>query len=285
MHTTLKTIWVYENIQEDVKFYSKLNVALLLASVTLWKKNHPTFECVLYCDSMTKNLLEELQVTHLWDSIILYKHELNIDRSVFWACNKVKVLTEQIEPCILMDHDSLVFKPIHEHLQDKVLVANLEQGAGYYPSNLDTYVRQLDYKPRWTTDSLNVSFLYFPDPKFLNLYSTTSLQMMEDFTKMGTPNSQYLIFAEQLWLRHLLDREQIEYKSLLSDYWDCNAWDWGEKHNKGIWNLPEGNLYFHHYGPLKTYILGLDEWYEREMKMLFNCINIKDLDLSNVYNK
>ena len=281
----MKTIWVYENIQEDVKFYSKLNVALLLASVTLWKKNHPTFECVLYCDSMTKSLLEELQVTHLWDSIILYKHELNIDRSVFWACNKVKVLTEQTEPCILMDHDSLVFKPIHEHLQDKVLVANLEKGEGYYPSNLDTYIKQLDYKPRWTTDSLNVSFLYFPDPKFLNLYATTSLQMMEDFTKMGAPNSQYLIFAEQLWLRHLLDREQIEYKSLISDYWDCNAWNWGEKHNKGIWDLPEGNLYFHHYGPLKGYITSNPKWYEEEMEMLLNCINIKDLDLSNVYNK
>ena len=281
----MKTIWVYENIQEDVKFYSKLNVALLLASVTLWKKNHPTFKCVLYCDSMTKILLEELQVIHLWDSIILYKHKLNIDRSVFWACNKVKVLTEQTEPCILMDHDSLVFKPIHEYLQDKVLVAHLEKGAGYYPNNLDPYLKQLSYKPRWKSDSLNVSFLYFPDPEFLNLYSTTSLKMMEDFTKLKVPNSQYLIFAEQLLLRHLLDREQVEYDCLISNYWDCLEWDWAEKSNKGIWDLPEGNLYFHHYGPLKAYILGMENRYKEEMEMLLNCINIKGLDLSNVYNK
>jgi len=109
--------------------------------------------------------------------------------------------------------------------------------------------------------------------------------MMEDFTKMEVPNSQYLIFAEQLLLRHLLDREQIEYDCLISNYWNCLKWDWGEESNKGIWNLPKGHLYFHHYGPLKTYILGMKDRYEEEMEMLLNCINIKDLDLSNVHNK
>lgn len=281
----MKTIWVYENIQEDVEFYSKLNVALLLSSVTLWKKNHPTFECVLYCDSMTQSLLEELQVTHLWDSLINYKHTLNINRSVFWACNKVKVLSEQTEPCIILDHDSLVYKPMHQYLKNDVLVANLEIGKGYYPGNLDPYLKKLDYRPRWKSDSLNVSFLYFPDPQFLNLYSSTSLKMMEDFTEMGAPNSQYLIFAEQLLLRHLLDRENISYKSLLSMYWDCNNWDWGKEHSKGIWNPSEYLLHFHHYGPLKSHVLGSSEWYKEEMEMLLNCINIKGLDLSSVNNK
>lgn len=282
----MKTIWVYENIQEDVKFYSKLNVALLLSSVTLWKRNHPTFECVLYCDSMTKSLLEELQVTHLWDSLILYKHELNIDRSIFWACNKVKVLSEQTEPCIILDHDTLVYKPMYQYLNDKVLVSNLENGKGYYPNNIDPYIRQLNYKPRWKPDSLNVSFLYFPDPIFLNMYATTSLQMMEDFTQMGVPDSQYLIFAEQLLLRHLLDRENIEYQSIISTNWECNKWDWGKKHSKGIWSIEDSYVYYHHYGPLKPLIInGPLEDYNSELQSLLNCINIKSLDLSNVYNK
>ena len=282
----MKTIWVYENIQEDVKFYSKLNVALLLSSVTLWKRNHPTFECVLYCDSMTKSLLEELQVTHLWDSLILYKHELNIDRSIFWACNKVKVLSEQTEPCIILDHDTLVYKPMHQYLNDKVLVSNLENGKGYYPNNVDPYIRQLDYKPRWKPDSLNVSFLYFPDPIFLNMYATTSLQMMEDFTQLGVPDSQYLIFAEQLLLRHLLDRENIEYQSIISTNWECNKWDWGKKHSKGIWSIKDSYVHYHHYGPLKSQIInGSLEDYNSELQNLLNCINIKGLDLSNVYNK
>ena len=282
----MKTIWVYENIQEDVKFYSKLNVALLLSSVTLWKKNHPTFECVLYCDSMTKSLLEELQVTHLWDSLILYKHKLNIDRSIFWACNKVKVLSEQTEPCIILDHDTLVYKPMHQYLNDKVLVSNLENGKGYYPNNVDPYIRQLDYKPKWKSDSLNVSFLYFPDPIFLNMYATTSLQMMEDFTQLSVPDSQYLIFAEQLLLRHLLDRENIEYQSIISTNWECNKWDWGKKHSKGIWSIEDSYVYYHHYGPLKPLIInGPLEDYNSELQSLLNCINIKSLDLSNVYNK
>ena len=37
----MKIIWVLENIKQDNKFYTKLNTLLLLASVTLWKKNNP----------------------------------------------------------------------------------------------------------------------------------------------------------------------------------------------------------------------------------------------------
>lgn len=284
----MRVIWVFENIREDEQFYNKLDILLLLASVRLWKRNHPVDTCVLYGDKTTLDLLKELNVTYLWDEIIPYVHTRKINREVFWACSKVSVLAEQNEPCIIMDHDTLVFKPIDQFIQDEVLVANLETGKGYYPTNTDKYIKQLTYRKRWYTESLNVSFLYFPDPTLIKEYTSISLKMMEEFTEMNVPNSQYLIFAEQLLLRDILDTNNIPYKSIIANQWDCVGWKWEEETiENGLLKHPEAELTFKHYGPEKSYIranktkLG----YDGECKMLFNCINIRTLDLSNITNK
>lgn len=282
----MRVIWVLENIQEDEEFYSRFNILLLLASVSLWRKNHLDDTLCLYADELTQELLTKLNVNYLWDEIITYSHTRNIDRSVFWACNKVAVLNQQAEPCVILDNDSLVFKPI-KHLLDKVTVSNLEYGKGYYPGNLDPYIKKLSIKKRWKTDSLNVSFLYFPDVEFLKRYTDKALKLMEEFTEMKAPNSQYLIFAEQLILRDMLDTENIPYQSLVSTQWDCGKWDWGKEHNKGIWPYPESELYFKHYGPLKSFVKEnkTELGYEKECKLLYNCINIRNLDLSSIKNK
>ena len=278
----MRVIWVLENIEEDKKFYGKLNTLLLFASVTLWKKHPPDTYTVLYCDKMTYELFESIKVLHLWNEVNIYKHERKINRSVFWAASKLNVLAEQTEPVLLLDNDSLVHTNIDEYLKDEVIVSNFEIGKGYYPSSLDTNIRNLTYKARWKSDSVNVSFLYLPDPTFTQEYAKLSLKLMEEFTVMEVPNSQYLIFAEQLLLKHLLDKNNIKHKSVISTYWDCQKWDWSEDHNKGIWNYPESNKYFFHYGPLKGYIKAEtgDLDYQKEIDMLENCIGFRILDES-----
>jgi hypothetical protein len=278
----LRVIWVLENIHGDEGFYSRFNILLLLSSVTLWKKNHPEHHLVFYCDPLTKDIVEKTGGLIMFDEVNTYRHTLTIDRKIFWACNKVKVLSEQTEPCIIMDNDTLVFKPFEKYLKDDIIVANLETGKGYYPGNIDPFVRRLKKKVRWQQDSLNVSFLYFPEPSILQYYANECLGLMEEFTEMKVPNSQYLIFAEQLLLRNILDTKKIKYKSIISTYWDCVKWDWGEHHDKGIWNFPESELYFKHYGPEKKFIIAGNTvlGYEEECKLLENCINIRKLDVS-----
>jgi hypothetical protein len=119
------------------------------------------------------------------------------------------------------------------------------------------------------------------------MYAETSLNMMEEFTEMGAPNPQYLIFAEQLLLKHLLDKKNIPHRSIISTDWDCKAWEWGSENNKGIWPVYESEVYFKHYGPLKGWIKNsqADQNYEREMKHLLNCINLPNLDISIIPGK
>lgn len=278
----MKVIWVLENIENDNSFYSKLHILLLLASVRLWKKNNPKDNCVLYTDVITRNLLHKLNVHHFWNSIELIPKYEGIDKKVFWAASKLQVLSIQNEPVIILDNDTLVFKPIRKYINlSKVYVCNFEIGKGYYPTSIDPFVQKISYKTRWKTQSVNVSFLNLPDASFTRRYANESLNMMREFTAMGTPHSQYLIFAEQLLLRHMLDKEEIDFSSIISTYWDCKKWEWGEDHDKGIWTINESGLFFKHYGPLKSWIIDslADQDYDTEIKLLENCINFPSLNI------
>lgn len=281
----MKIIWVLDNIKGDKSFYSKLHILILIASVSLWKKFYPIDNCVLYCDELTRDTLNTIEVLHLWNSIELFKPTRKINREIFWASAKLEVLALQTEPCILVDNDMHIYAPIKEYLDpNKFYVHNIEEGKGYYPSYVDPYVRKLSLKPRWPIESVNVAFLQLPDSNFIKEYAEGSLQLMEEFTAMDVPNSQYLIFAEQLFLRYLFKKKDIKFNSLVGTYWNCNAWEWGEDHDRGIWPIYESEVYFKHYGPLKSWILKdkADQNYEKEIKHLFNCINIPTLDITSI---
>jgi len=281
----LKIIWVLNNIKKDKSFYSKLYILILIASLRLWKSFYKHDICTLYADELTLETFKTLDILYLWDVVELYTPSPNINHEIFWAAGKLEILSQQNEPVIIVDNDLHIYKPIKDYLEkDTAYVHNLELGKGYYPGYVDPYVRQLDYKPRWKTDSLNVSFLHLPDVNFAKKYANKSIELMEQFTQMNVPHSQYLIFAEQLLLKHLLDLDKIKYKSLVSTYWDCTEWEWGEDHDQGIWPLRESGLYVKHYGPLKGWIMQskADQDYDREIKHLVNCINLPNLDLSSI---
>lgn len=281
----MKVIWVLENIEKNINFYSKFNILLLITSTILWKKNHPEDICVLYADDMTIDLLDRIKVLEVWDQIKPLPSPIKVDKSVFWASAKLQVLSEITEPIILMDNDTHVYKPI-KHLLDleKVYVTNFEIGKGYYPTSIDPYVRKLTYKPRWKTEAVNVSFLHLPDPTFTRKYAKKSVELMEEFTLHKAPNPQYLIFAEQLLLRHMMDLESIEYKPIIKNSWNCTNKTWVDDDNDGIWPFEGSEQYFKHYGPMKSYVKDNrgGENYEKEMKHLYNCVNIPNLDLSSI---
>ena len=284
----MKVVWVLENIEKHKNFYSRFNILLLLASVHLWRKNHREDECFLYADEMTIDLLDSLKVLDFWHKIKLIPNPRKINKSVFWASSKLQVLADIDEPIIIMDNDTHVYKPIKNLLDlNKHYVSNYEIGKGYYPTSIDPYVRKLSYKPRWKTESVNVSFLNLPNPKFTREYAEMSLNMMEEFTALKAPNPQYLIFAEQLLLKHLLDENKIEYESIISTYWNCQDQKWDGHHNKGLLKYPEeSNTVFFHYGPLKGTIKNNKEIFnvQEECKKLLNCIKLPNLDLSMVKN-
>lgn len=258
----------------------------MLASASLWKRNHPEDTTVLYCDQMTYDLYDSLGVLSVYDKVEILSFNNNLDKKSFWASSKLEVLSRQTEPIIIMDGDTLVYKRVKDLFKsDEYIVSNFELGRGYYPTGIDSYVRRLSYKTRWHTDSVNVAFLHLPDPEFTQYYAQLSLKIMDEFTKMGVPNSKYLIFAEQLLLKHLLDKHKIEHRAMISTAWDCDKWEWSKIEKPGLWTIEDSWEYYNHYGPLKQWYKSDTPGfsYEEETNMLRNCINFhKFIDLSSI---
>ena len=128
----MEIIWVLENVKQNKKFYNKLQLLMLIASVTLWRKYHPNHTLVLYVDSLTFNTLKLTGLFHLWDSIRILEYDNKINRDIFWSTGKTKVISETKIPLVVVDHDFLIFKNIDEHLNNNVLYSYDEIASNWY---------------------------------------------------------------------------------------------------------------------------------------------------------
>jgi len=243
----LKVLWVYENIKGDNSFYTKLDTLLLISSTIQWKKHHPQFSATLYCDKLTRTFLDNLNVLDTWDEVLLLPKNKHIDKSIFWASSKLEVLRNVRESVLLMDHDFLVYNDISKFITDKHLFAHEEDGVRYYPTANDPFIQEVaDLLPRPKPYALNCCFSYFPDYRFANKYAEFSLELMYRFSKLKVPNSKFLIFAEQLALKYLLDYHNVEYDTLMKEVFLANDRKFVSC-EKGLIPKEETYKYFKHY--------------------------------------
>lgn len=270
----MNTYWVYENISKQASFYNKLDVLLLLCSGALWKKYHPSHTTYLYCDKLTYTYLESMNALYIWDEVKIAAENKHIDKGIFWASSKLEVLRFVKAPCILMDHDFLAYKSFDNILGNVPLFTQDENGEKYYPTAYDPFIREVaDLIPRPLPYAINCSFMYFTDTVFVNSYAKFSLELMERFTQLKVPNSKFLIFAEQLALKHLLDFHKVKYNTLLNQRWNPRNGEY-EPNNKGIMSLEESQRYFRHYwldkNKIKKSIEGFT--FEEEIRILHNIL-------------
>ena len=255
----VNVIWVLENIKKHPSFYTELKVSLLLASVIQWKKHNPNTKTFLYCDKLTYEFLSGINGLTLWDNSLKCNFDENINKDIFWASSKLGILSSIKEPSVVLDHDFVVYRSFEPFLKDKVIVGHDENGENYYPHALDEYVRRTSHiLNRPNHKSVNCCFNYYPNPTFARSYANTSLELMRELTKLNAPNSKYLVYAEQLLLKHVLDLHNIDYTPLISNIWHSSNRKW-LKGTEGLIKSKEANLYFRHYWMEKNKILDSSE--------------------------
>lgn len=270
----MKVLWVLENIREHNSFYNKFDLLMMFASVTQWKKHHPTHICELNADKLTLGLFKKLDTLRLWDSTKEIGKNTFIDKNIFWASSKLQALRNVDCPIVIMDNDFVVYRSFENYLNGTFLATHKEDGKNYYLHALDPYlqkVKHLIHRPDLT--ALNCSFLYLPDSQFTRQYASLSLELMAEFTKLKVPNSKYLIYAEQLLLHHFSQIKKIEFNTLLDHYLKCET-DEFIKEDTGLIPYEQHNLYFRHYWKDKKKIKSNSDGFSltQEIKQLENIL-------------
>ena len=250
---------------------------MMFSSVIQWKKHHPTFECSLYADKMTLEVITQLGGIDLWDNNFPLRVNKAVNKNVFWASSKLQVLTQIKEPTIIMDNDFIVYTSFKKFLKQKVVVSHIEDGTNYYIMPTDHFAKKVKHLlSRYKQTAVNCSFLYFPDHKFMNHYATTSLEIMAELTRAKAPNSKYLILAEQLLLKHLMDLNNVSHIPLVNREYLCVK-DEFTKTIKGLIKFEKQHLFFRHYWMDKTKIKKSKKGFslKEESKALENVIKSK----------
>jgi len=275
--------WVYENVTGYDTFYSKLNITLLIASVSLWRKYHPEHNTILYVDNLTYDKFSKLEILYLWHEVKPLRYNDNINREVLWAGCKPKVISQTTEPMVMMDHDFLIFKNIDEHLKESVVYSYDEDMSSWYIHSEDVYNKKLTQPIKFLQDkAANVSFLYLPDPAFAAEYGTQVIRNLTEFTALlgNNVNTGYLTACEQYQLKEMLIQDKVQHQTLNKNIYSCEKIKFlNEKNNNGIWELEESFLSYKHYGVEKRSILDNREgWnYNQSISYLYRCIKASRL--------
>ena len=282
----MNTYWVYENIKEDHSFYNKLDILLLLCSGFLWKKHHPTHTTHLTADKLTLEYLDSFNGLSIFDKVDKIPKNKHVNKSVFWASSKVEKLRYIKGPSIVMDHDFLVFKSFEKYLNQDPFFCHEENGTGYYDTAWNPFVQSInDLISRPKPHAINCCFLYLPNSDFANSYSKISIELMERFTKLKAPNSRFLVFAEQLVLKHLLDYHKIEYNTLLNEKWNAKG-KFYEPSDRGYMTFDSSQTTYRHYWmdkPLiKQSLKGFD--FNQEITILYNILKKSKVNLIELNN-
>lgn len=282
----MNTYWVYENIKEDHSFYNKLDILLLLCSGFLWKKHHPTHTTHLTADKLTLEYLDSFNGLSIFDKVDKIPKNKHVNKSVFWASSKVEKLRYINGPSIVMDHDFLVFKSFEKYLNQDPFFCHEENGTGYYDTAWNPFVQSInDLISRPKPHAINCCFLYLPNSDFANSYSKISIELMERFTKLKAPNSRFLVFAEQLVLKHLLDYHKIEYNTLLNEKWNAKG-KFYEPSDRGYMTFDSSQTTYRHYWmdkPLiKQSLKGFD--FNQEITILTNILKKSKVNLIELNN-
>jgi len=241
---------------EHMSFYSNLEKAFLYTSILTWKHFYPEHTTNLYCDSHSKQLISDMGILSLWDSVnteVLDKKQYEFNEDAFWASAKLKVINELTAPFVVIDLDLFIkqrFIP-ENHWKSDVIGNFMEVTTKHYPEpyKLRKYMELPNYD--WDDKAINVAFLYINNEKLRGIYAQTALEWMNVMTKKGGEiNGLNMVFCEQKLLWQLIKEMKLEHKYLFNQTLICHKDKWIDN-DLGLFTHEDQYDYAVHFGPDK----------------------------------
>jgi len=207
------------------KAFSMNNAEMLtlIVSVLMWQKHNGTIK--LYTDKIGYAFIKEYDLVNLWDGIdteTLENNDYPIDSEVFWAAGKLIALEAHATPCVMLDTDLIVLRPISHLLNSNSIVAL--HAESLHP---DTYLNpsflklQVGFKfpayYNWEALPSNTAFLYIDDDSFKTFYLNESKRFMFHNEEKPEELVSQMVFAEQRLLSICASYKEIPITHLLTD--------------------------------------------------------------------
>ena len=174
----------------------------------------------MLCDSAAAETYRCYALDGLWDGGVLpLLDEIpsNIDPSIFWAAGKLFALRAYGAPCVMLDTDFIVWKPLDRllHGAQLAVIHREELSPAVYPGR-DAFpaASGFDFSGLdWTVRPANTALSYFGDAHFLQDYTHRAIAFMQSCTGADNPLT-YMVFAEQRLLAMLAAAHDVELRAL-----------------------------------------------------------------------
>jgi hypothetical protein len=179
-------------------------ILTMVISALMWQKYNGTIK--LYTDNTGYKFIEEHNLLSLWDdgidTEVLENNNYPIDPEVFWAAGKLIAMEAHTSPCVMLDTDLIVVRPIHDLLKQTPIAALHTETL-----NPDVYLNPLLLKQsrnfkfpdfyNWESLPSNTAFLYIQDEAFKTFYLNEAKQFMFHNTEKPEELVSQMVFAEQ----------------------------------------------------------------------------------------
>jgi hypothetical protein len=196
----------------------------MMVSALMWRKYNGSIK--LYTDTAGYEFVCENNLTGLWDGSIdtdvLTNNCYPIEPRIFWAAGKLMALEACAAPCVMLDTDLIVMKPIANLLRQSAITAlhaeALEPDAYLSAHLLKKPVGYTfpDYY-NWKVLPANTAFVYIRDEDFKQFYVEESNRFMFRNIEMPKEMVSQMVFAEQRMLTMCADHSGLPVNHLLPE--------------------------------------------------------------------
>lgn len=173
-----------------------------ILSALTWQTHNGDIQMVT--DQVGAAYYRKLGIEKIWnlgiDDSLEEKMDKTIDPSTFWAAGKIYALEKQMAPCVMIDTDFIIWKPLVEELEKHELTVIHREGLEecVYPGRERLITRKsYEYPDKWdwSLEACNTAFSFFKDQAFKDYYVQESIRFMKGVE--GEDPLIYMVFAEQ----------------------------------------------------------------------------------------
>lgn len=221
-------------------FIDDFEILTTILSALEWRKYNGQIKMIT--DDVGAKYYKKLGIDEIWDlgiSTILNNIEKDIDPFLFWAAGKIYALKSYNAPCVMIDTDFIVWKPVLEKLEPFLLctIHNENIYHDVYPDKAYFDMTSnycFDSELDWSVLPCNTAFTYIADEKFKQYYTQESINFMKNVVS-GKDRIINMVFAEQRLISMCAKKMDIAINNLFDlDTLSANKQDyfthtWGYK--------------------------------------------------------